>query len=84
MSPIVSESLRKLPDFQDIQYDFQGSEAEMARHASNVASVWQQNRSEPPSRTGDEVLIDTDGKLQASRIAALLSERDDRPVAIKE
>ncbi len=81
---VAEQSLRELPEFQGIQYDFQGPESELTRQASDVAAAWQQNRFEPPSRTGDVVLIDTDGTLQVSRIEALLSERDNRPVAIKE
>jgi len=56
-------------------------DAERARLAKRAIAQWNDL---PGDATGDAVLIDPDRQLMETAIQALLKNRDDRPVTIKE
>ncbi|MBT5310451.1 MAG: hypothetical protein HOL38_02615 [Verrucomicrobia bacterium] len=78
---IANESLKQQPGFGTFEFDFIAPESERARLAKRAIAQWNDL---PGDATGDAVLIDPDRQLMETAIQALLKNRDDRPVTIKE
>jgi len=78
---IANESLKKQPGFGTFEFDFIAPKPERARLAKRAIAQWNDL---PGDATGDAVLIDPDRQLMETAIQALLKNRDDRPVTIKE
>jgi predicted CXXCH cytochrome family protein len=81
---VAEHSLRTLPGFENLKFDFLAPDAELAAAADQATAHWQAQRAGPPSRVGPEVLIAPDGKPSQAAIRWLLEHRDNRPVNIKE
>lgn len=81
---VAASSLRQLPGFGDLAYDFMAKPDALARAAVDAAQRWGERQTASPSRTGKAVLISDDGKVNKEDLQSLLRNRDDRPVAIKE
>jgi predicted CXXCH cytochrome family protein len=79
---VAAQGLRQLPGFAELSYDFLAAPAEL--RLAREAAVWQWSRRPPPQRTGEAIFIQADGRLMEARVDALLRQRDDRPVIIKE
>ena len=78
---IANESLKKQPGFAQFEFDFIAPKSERARLAKRAIAQWNDL---PGGATGDAVLIHPDRQLMETAIQALLKNRDDRPVTIKE
>lgn len=81
---VASSSLRKLPNFGALKYDFMAPTDALTQAVDDVVGRWRQRQPAPPSRTGAEVLISAVGTLDEPAVERLLSTRDNRPVEIKE
>ncbi|RTZ68573.1 MAG: hypothetical protein DSZ35_04270 [Verrucomicrobia bacterium] len=81
---IANESLKKQPGFAKFEFDFIAPEPERARLAKRAITQWNELPSNVDDATGDAILIDPDRQLMETAIQALLKNRDDRPVTIKE
>ncbi len=78
---IANESLKQQPGFGTFEFAFIAPKPERARLAKRAIAQWNDL---PGDATGDSVLIDPDRQLMETAIQALLKNRDDRPVSIKE
>ncbi len=81
---VAANSLRTLPGFEALKYDFMAPPAEQATTVGEAVKQWNQQRLAPPSRTGVAVLIQADGTADEKAIQRLLSTRDNQHVTIKE
>jgi hypothetical protein len=81
---VAEHSLVELPGFDGYQYNFLASPDELSEAARGAVRKWQEQQTSPPSRTGADVLISSDGQLDEAAIEELLDNRDNRPVTIKE
>ena len=84
---IADRSLRSLPAFGDLEYDFMGAPADRTRAAARALDRW--SRRPPASGSRDSrgrrsVLVGADGGLQRDVFERLLAERDDRRVVLSE
>ena len=81
---VADDNLKKLPGFADFSYDFLADHDELERRVTDAVTRWRSTRAEPLSRTGERVLIDDQGNIVESKVQALLRQRDNRPVTLKE
>jgi len=78
---IAHKSLRSLPAFQKLEFDYVGPIEERAEGIENVLRTWQQNSQIKERR---DLLIDENGGLDQSQFNRHLKARDDRPVHLLE
>jgi predicted CXXCH cytochrome family protein len=81
---VAGHSLTTLPHFERFDYDFLGSETELARAADAATHRWRGQQNAPPSRTGREVLITKDGQVADPAVKWLIDRRDNRHISIQE
>jgi hypothetical protein len=81
---VAEHALQKLPGFDDFRYNYLAPAEELASHVRRAVARWTNTRAGPPSRTGENVLIDAQGHVMHSKVRALVDARDNRPVTIKE
>jgi predicted CXXCH cytochrome family protein len=80
---VAETQLRALPGFENYHYDFLAPESELRRHTREAVLQWRK-LSPRSQKSGEAVLIATNGTLMEAKVHALLGERDPRPVTIKE
>jgi predicted CXXCH cytochrome family protein len=80
---VAEHNLNALPGFADFRYDFLAPEEELQRQVRKAVGQWQA-QAKSLSHVGDQILIDRDGEIAESKVQALLRERDNRSVTIKE
>jgi predicted CXXCH cytochrome family protein len=78
---IAAASLRKLPGFVELKYDFMSPPP---ARTQAVAAVEKLSRTTLPARTGSEILKRPNATPDKDAIKRLLSERDDRPITVNE
>ncbi len=78
------QMLRRQPGFEDFEYDYIGDSATRQTAVAKALDIWRRTRPEKLSRTGDAVLIGSDGELMQERVKTLLQNRDNRPVTLAE
>ena len=80
---IAARSLRSLPGYADLTYDFVGPEEERVNAAVRVLRAWRAN---PVSRRrrDPELLVDEDGQLRVDAMRRLFDQRDRRPLFLRE
>ena len=81
---IAYRSLRGLPGFGDLAYDFVGTPRHREQARVHVGSQWMARRPSVLDRTGAAVLIDDAGELDLDALDRLSRLRDDRPVDLAE
>ena len=80
---IAERSLRRLPGFQELQYDFVGRPEQRRRPPAGAVDLgWRTISQERPFAA--PVLIDRQGRVQQTPFQRLWKLRDDRPMAVKE
>ncbi len=79
----IYKSLRKQPGFEDFEYDFIASPEERTEAARRAMKIWQQL---PREDVVDiwSLVDDPDRSLPPTIFETLLSQRNDRPVALAE
>ena len=80
---VAGKNLQKLPGFDAFEYDFLAHEPELRRSVAKAIDLWRRNENST-NRTGREVLVHTNGAMMETEVTALLKQRDNRPVTIKE
>jgi hypothetical protein len=81
---VAARSLRTLPGFSDLDYDFLADQDELKRQTQLALEHWRQHRPKNSDRQGPPVCLDENGDVLDSEIRRLLLQRNDRPVTIKE
>jgi hypothetical protein len=81
---IAGRSLRRVPGFERLDYDFVPAPETRPRAAPRVLAAFQQERSKRAGTSRPELLIDAAGRLDQARVAELLRARDMRPVHLLE
>ncbi|HVY69566.1 MAG TPA: multiheme c-type cytochrome [Verrucomicrobiae bacterium] len=78
---IAARSLRRLPGFAGMEYDFVGPEAGRTKARDQVLAKWQEDK---PDRAGAEVLLSPAGRLQWEEFNRILLQRDDKSIDLQE
>lgn len=78
---IAGRSLRRIEGFADFEYDHMAPAAELGLANRRLLDAWQALRA---ARTGDELLIGTDGRVDLGRYVELLGSRDNRAMILAE
>ncbi len=81
---IAQRSLRSLPGFDGLEYDFMGQPDEEASAGARAFAIWARSPRPADGPDRSAVLVDADGALERARFERLLSERDDRRVVLTE
>ena len=79
---VAQQSLLKLPGFGQFYFDFLASPEELRLATRKALTQWQARPA--PSRVGEQILVDQNGKVMEQKVQALLTGRDNRTVIIKE
>ena len=80
---IAARSLRSLPGFGNLEFDFVAPEEERVNTAVRVLREW---RATPASRQrrDPELLVDANGDLRVAAMRRLFDQRDRRPLFLRE
>jgi predicted CXXCH cytochrome family protein len=81
---IAYRSLRQLPGFEQLKYDYVGPGPDLIAARDKVLEIWLRTHKAKLDRIGPEILIDADGNPDRARIDRLLQQRDNRPVELIE
>jgi hypothetical protein len=81
---VAARSLRTLPEYARVEYDFLGPPEAWAAARRGVLDVWFDLPARNVDRHGEPVLIDAGGEPMNATLARLARERDDRPVVLNE
>ena len=81
---IAYHSLKELPEFGSLDYDYVGSPDTLAATRNSAIKLWKKGAQPTPLDRARFVLMNEDGTLDESAIARLLSSRDNRPVHLRE
>ena len=80
---VAAEGLSRLPGFEGFEYDFLSPEAAQVAAKEQAMLHWEQNL-RSPSTNPETTLQDPTAMVRKRILARFLSERDDRPITIKE
>ena len=81
---IAYRSLRRLPGFQNLPYDYIGSSAQFATAHQQVDSIWQKGRPTQPTPARELILMKPNLNLDRDAFNRLLRQRDDHPMDMHE
>lgn len=81
---IAFSSLRGIPGYRDVRYDFVSPAPDRARARQQVQEIWNEKNKSSLDRTGRDLLIDAKGELNKMAINELISRRDNRPIELIE
>jgi len=81
---VAWKSLRTLPDFQNLSFDYSSDRATIVRLASKAYKQWSQLKRDQKGTPLPAVLLNADGKFMSEDYQRLLFMRDNRPVFIIE
>ena len=76
---LAFQALRSMKGFEDLQFDFVGSEQHRKVIQAEVMLRWERLRGTIPRQSWSALLLDDEGKLQLDRYLELLKRRDDQP-----
>ena len=80
---VAFQSLKRIPGFENFEYDFLADADERGARAEQAGIQWQKAHLRE-GRRGSELLINNKGILITDRLNRLLDQRDNRPVYVKE
>jgi hypothetical protein len=81
---IAARSLKRLPGFAKLPYDFVGPANEREAARVEAMKIWNEAHAPLDIAAADSVLIEADGRLQRESFERLLKRRDDRRVFLQE
>jgi len=81
---IAQRSLRRVPGYEDLTYDFVGPAAERLRAKQWVLEKWKHTPLAELARAGQRVLIQPTGDLQQDIVENLQRQRNNRSVNLDE
>ena len=79
---IAWKSLKRIGGQENMDYDFVGTAAHRKEMAASVLKEWDSKRADRASRAA--LLIGDDGRFDRVKAKALLADRDNRPILLKE
>jgi hypothetical protein len=81
---IAGRSLRSVPGFSDLPYDFVWPSERRISAAFAFLERWRERKTVTGRRTDPELLLDSQGVVQAKIVTELLRHRNNRPVSLRE
>jgi hypothetical protein len=75
-------SLKQLPEFADLEYDYVGSEEHKALTRDQVLQTWNDSRTKPTPSTA--LLVDEDKALLQKMFREIRNQRIDPPMTLIE
>jgi predicted CXXCH cytochrome family protein len=81
---IAYRSLRQIPGFGSLKYDYVGPKADLAAARKQVLEAWEETDKSKLDRKGPEILINAQGEIDRAKVDQLLQQRDNRPVELIE
>ena len=81
---IAERSLRTLPEYEHLDYDFIDPPQEWVRAREKALDIWFDLPVDRLDRTGAPILINSKGNLNYEVFLGLARQRDDRPVVLAE
>jgi predicted CXXCH cytochrome family protein len=81
---IAQRSLARLPGFAKFHYDYVGPPGERAAAAASALRIWTAATDPAPLRGRPEILFGPDGRWRAQTADDFQSQRDNRPVHLRE
>ena len=81
---VAFRSLKDLPGFQDLEYDFLSDSKSRQEATARVLETWREQGIEAARAENGRLLLNSEGQLDEALLNQLLNERDDRPVVIAE
>ncbi len=79
---IAARSLKRLPGYDRLAYDYVGPPEQMERAAKEALAIWA--KAKPTSHAGPEVLMDASGVLRRPQIDHWRSQRDNHSIVLNE
>ena len=80
---IAAGSLRTIPGFETLQYDFTGDRQDRIEAAVGALRAWR-NGSLARARRDPELLFGVDGTLDTAAMRRIFDQRDNRPLFLRE
>ena len=80
---IAARSLRTVPGFETLQYDFTGERQDRIDSAVGALRAWR-NSAQARARRDPELLFGVDGELDTAAMRRLFDGRDTRPLFLRE
>lgn len=80
---IAARSLRTIPGFETLEYDFTGPREERIEAAVGALRAWR-NSTSARARRDPELLFGPDGALDTAAMRRLFDQRDHRPLFLRE
>ena len=81
---VASETLRELPRAPQVEVEYFVSQPDGRVLRPQVMAEWRKRQVRNTAATHPAVLLDERGDLREDRLLELLSQRDDRPIALAE
>lgn len=81
---IAYRSLRTLPGYTDFEFDFVAPSEKRRTAAIRAGQLWMRQRTRGERFPGKAVLMDEKGNLLLDQLRRISSERDDRPILLRE
>jgi len=81
---VAFKSLRELPGYGRLKYDFTADRASRDRVFGEAMQIWLEQRPGKSLPAGLQSLQNNQGNLDSSRIESLIKQRDDTPLLLSE
>ncbi len=80
---IAANSVRSLPGYETLNYDFVANREDRFETALDALTTWR-NSTQARSRRDPQLLFNEDGSLDTARMRQFFSQRDTRPLFLRE
>jgi len=81
---VIGRSLQSTPGFENYEYDFVAAEEVRKKAAESGISEWKKRRAGLPAQLGPQLLLDSKGEVQMTRMRKIVANRDDTPIELHE
>ncbi len=81
---VAYKSLRELPGYGRLKYDFTAEKASRDRVFAQAIQIWSEQRPGKPLPSGLRSLQNDQGELNSRRVEGLIKQRDDTPLLLSE
>lgn len=80
---IAADSMRSLPGYEGLNYDFVATREERFEHALDALTTWR-NSTQSGNRRDPQLLFNEDGSLDTAKMRQFFSLRNTRPLFLRE